>query len=362
MSWWQIYLSAWVAALGCSIVSTILFCRLGSRLGFLDHPRTEEHKQHCRALPKLGGPAMFTAWVLVLLAGLLGGWGLRQTGLDWAVLEYIPGVWRKIGQLLVVAAGAGGMLLLGLMDDWRALRPSWKMAVQLLICGLVAAFGLRITLFIPLPLVNWGVSVLWLLLIVNAVNIFDNMDGMAGGCGVAAAFLFFLIAALQEQYFVALLSGVTGGAVLGFLFFNWPPARIFMGDSGSHFIGYLLAVLGILTTYYSPLTEGTPAALLIPLLILALPIFDFFAVIFLRLRQGTPIYQADNQHLSHRLIMTGLSQRGAAWAVNLLGLAIGAGAVPLLWLPGRLAAVVFIQAGAMLALVTILHTAKYGNC
>ena len=301
---------------------------------------------------------MFAGWLSLLVAGLLVLWSIQWLELDWSVLEYYDGVRKRGGQLLIIAAGAAGMLILGLLDDFRVLRPAWKLAVQALICGAVAAFGPRITLFVPLPWFNWLITFLWMLTVVNAVNIFDNMDGMAGGCGVAASFLFFLVAGLQEQYFVALLSALTGGVALGFLIFNWPPAKIFMGDSGSHFLGYMLAVLGVLTTYYSPMAAGTPAALLIPLLILALPLFDLVAVIYLRLRQGVPIYQGDNQHISHRLQMAGLSPAGVAWSVNLLGLALGAGAIPLLWLPARLATVALVQAGAMLALITVLHTAR----
>ncbi len=355
MTWWTVYLAVWLAATLAGLALTACFRRWASTLGFLDRPGAETHKRHARSIPLLGGPAMFLAMSAVLFGGLLLAAGLFRGNAETRIAPHLPGAMASLGRLAIIVGGAGAMLILGLVDDRRPLRASHKIIVQIAICGLVAAFGVRITAFIPHPLVNWLITLFWMLLVVNAINIFDNMDGMAGGCGLTAALLFFLIAALQEQYFVALLAAALGGSVLGFLYFNWPPARIFMGDSGSHFLGYMLAVLGALTTYYSPTRANTSAALLIPLLILALPIFDLFAVVLLRLRQGTPIYQGDNQHISHRFRMLGLSRGQTAAVVHLLGLAVGAGALPLLWLPARAAVVVFLQAGAMLALVSILH-------
>lgn len=361
MTWLYVYIIVWISSIILSFGFTQFCKKIGTKTGFLDHPGQEKHKRHTRSVPKLGGIAIFITVYIILIGGLITGWSLHLLQIDWRILSYWPGVQSLGGRLTVIIVGGAAIVALGLFDDWRPLRASHKLAVQILICGFVAAFGTNITFFIPYPAVNWAITVGWMILVINAINIFDNMDGLAGGCAFTASLLFFLISGLEEQYFVAVLSAALAGASLGFLFHNWPPASIFLGDSGSHFLGYMLAVIGSLTTYYSPGNEGTAAALLIPPLILAVPIFDLGAVIYLRLRQGTPVFSGDNQHISHRFSLLGLNPARTAWAVNLLGLALGAGAIPLLWLPARFAVVIFIQAGAILALISIVHTIAIKN-
>jgi UDP-GlcNAc:undecaprenyl-phosphate GlcNAc-1-phosphate transferase len=148
---------------------------------------------------------------------------------------------------------------------------------------------------------------------------------------------------------------VTCGSACGFLLHNRPPASIFMGDGGSHFLGYLLAVLGALTTFYLPEESLTPAPILTPLLILGLPIFDAVAVVLLRLKQGRPIYVGDNAHISHRFAWLGLSRPKAVLLACLLALTSGCGAMALLWLPPVGVLIVLVQAAATFAIVSVIQ-------
>jgi UDP-GlcNAc:undecaprenyl-phosphate GlcNAc-1-phosphate transferase len=283
------------------------------------------------------------------------------------VATLLPGVAAVGGRLGVIVAAALALVLLGMADDRCRLGAGTKLLGQVVVAAAVAAWGVRITFFCPIPLVTWTVTAFWLLLIINAINFLDNMDGLAAGTGAIAALLFAFVAGLREQHFVALLSAVTCGSACGFLVFNRPPASIFMGDAGSHLLGFLLAVIGALTTFYAPgetlagPMSQTHAPVLIPLLVLAIPIFDLAAVVFIRARQHRPVYVGDHQHISHRFEGMGLSRPQSVLQVHLLGLAIGAGAVLLLWLPLTGVLVVLLQAAAMITLVTLLHTRRFGG-
>ena len=171
-------------------------------------------------------------------------------------------------------------------------------------------------LFVPSPLFLYGITILWLLTVINAFNFMDNMNGLCTGLGAIGAYHFAMIAATDNQYLVALIAFLTFGALLGFLPYNFPRARAFLGDAGSHLVGYLLAVLAILPHFY---TERHPRrwAVLIPLLVLAVPLADMVWVVLLRWRIGQPFYQGDTNHLSHRLVRRGLTPAQAVvliWA------------------------------------------------
>ena len=169
-----------------------------------------------------------------------------------AVPLLLYGVHRRLLELAAILAGAVGMLLVGLLDDKYELRPRTKFAGQFLIAFLVAASGARITLFVPSVLFSYAVTVLWILTVINALNFMDNMNGLCGGLGAIGAWCFGVLAAGQGRYLVALIAFLTCGALLGFLPYNFPRAQAFLGDGGSHLVGYLLAVLAILPHFYTP--------------------------------------------------------------------------------------------------------------
>jgi UDP-GlcNAc:undecaprenyl-phosphate GlcNAc-1-phosphate transferase len=218
----------------------------------------------------------------------------------------------------------------------------------------VALAGMRVTLFIHNRFVSFALTVLWILTITNAMNFLDNMDGLCAGVGLICALLFGFIAAIQRQYFVCLIALTLAGALTGFLPHNFKPATIFLGDAGSHFIGFMLSVLPILGTFYRP---GTPTYLpvLIPLLVLAVPLFDLVMVMWIRRRRRQPLYRGDVNHISHRLVRLGLPQSWAVTLIYLITLTLGLGATVLLWSNLTAALLIIVQAIGILAIVTLLE-------
>jgi UDP-GlcNAc:undecaprenyl-phosphate GlcNAc-1-phosphate transferase len=192
----------------------------------------------------------------------------------------------------------------------------------------VAAAGVRITLFVPSLLFSYVITIFWILTVVNAFNFVDNMNGLCTGFGIVASLYFLIIAAGTGQYLVALIASLMVGALLGFLPYNFPRAKAFLGDSGSHLVGYLLAILAILPHFYTRHHPRVPAVLS-PLLILAVPLGDLLWVVCARWHAGRPFYLGDTNHFSHRLVQRGLTP---VRAVLLLWLVAGAvGALALLW-------------------------------
>jgi UDP-GlcNAc:undecaprenyl-phosphate GlcNAc-1-phosphate transferase len=219
-----------------------------------------------------------------------------------------------------------------------------------------AAGGLRVTLFIPVPALQWVLTVLWLVTVMNALNFLDNMDGLCAGVGAICALIFGGIALAHQQTLAATLAAATAGALVGFLPWNFPHARVFLGDSGSHFTGFMLGALAMLPDYYvHQQPSPTQLPVLIPVIVLALPVFDLVVVTWSRWRRGAPIHIGDANHLSHRLVQLGLSRSGAVLVLYALTLVLGLGAVELLWAPQWAAALVIVQTLGVLAIVMSLE-------
>ncbi len=295
------------------------------RTGLVDDPG--HRKIHDAPIPLAGGLAVLTGLLLPLLAGALA----LQLGLFPAgAVEKISYGFEKRGlQLAAILAGALGMVLLGWLDDKHELRAGPKFAAQVGIALLVALAGVRIKLFpeSPLsPVLSCGVTVLWMLTVFTAVNIMDNMNGLCAGLGAIGAAAFGATAAMQGQYLVASLALLAAGALSGFLPFNYPKASAFLGDSGSHLTGFLLAVLAILPHFYTA-QNPRPLAVLAPLLVLAVPLADMVCVMWIRWRAGKPVWEGDTNHLSHRLVRRGLGKPQAVAVILGLHAVAGAAAV-----------------------------------
>jgi UDP-GlcNAc:undecaprenyl-phosphate GlcNAc-1-phosphate transferase len=218
--------------------------------------------------------------------------------------------------------GALGMVYLGWLDDEQDLRPSTKLVGQALIAMMTAVSGVRVQV-LPYVFFVYPVTLLWILTVTNSMNFMDNMNGLCGGLSVICSVLLGAAAALLGQYLVASIAFLVAGAALGFLPHNYPHAKAFLGDSGSHLLGFLLAVLAILPHFQGPKFPRY-WTLCIPLLILAVPLGDLAWVVVLRWRRGQPFYLGDTNHLSHRLERRGLSRPGAVAVIWLLAALTGA--------------------------------------
>lgn len=316
-------LSAYIPALLCALVTTALsvpFWRAWCvRTGHVDDPGNR--KIHSAPVPLAGGLAVFTGMAATVLAGVLAvRLGLFEHGAS-RLLDY--GLGRRVVPLLAILGGALGMVLLGWLDDRHELKAGPKFAGQAVIALLVAAAGVRITLFVPSVVFSYTVTVLWLLTVTNAFNFMDNMNGLCAGTGAIAAGWFAVMAARHGQYLVALLALLVCGALAGYLPFNFPKATVFLGDAGSHLVGFLLGVLAILPHFY---TAKNPArlAVLTPLLVLAVPLLDLAGVVVMRTAAGKPFWIGDTNHASHRLVRAGLTKVEAVLALWAAGVIFGA--------------------------------------
>ena len=318
----NVYLLAVASGFVVALLSLPLWRRWCVHTGLVDDPG--HRKIHHEPVPLAGGLAVMTGLLAPLLGAIfLALWNWTTAPVDPNTIVWMRyGFHRRLPELLGIFGGAFGMLVLGWLDDKHELSPGRKFLGQLLIALLVAASGVRITLFVPNLLFSYAVTVLWILTIINALNFMDNMNGLCAGLGAIAAWNFAVIASADGQYLVALIAFLTCGSLLGFLPHNYPTAKAFLGDSGSHLTGYLLAVVAILPHFHTP-DNPHPLAVLKPLLVLGVPLVDLAQVVIYRWRIGQPVYVGDNNHLSHRLVRTGLSRSLAVALLWLAGALIG---------------------------------------
>jgi UDP-GlcNAc:undecaprenyl-phosphate GlcNAc-1-phosphate transferase len=251
-------------------------------------------------------------------------WNHSDAGITERLLSH--GLTQRKIQLAAIVLGGLIIVVLGALDDRFELRPIVKFGGQFMVALLLAAAKVRITLFVPHPVFSYAVTILWILTVINAFNFMDNMNGLCAGLGAVSAWFFAEIAAMEGQYLVAILGLLVCGALLGFLPHNFPKATAFLGDAGSHLVGYLLAVMAILPHFYNR-QNPRPWAVLTPLLVLAVPLADLIWVVILRWHMGKPFYIGDNNHLSHRLVRRGYSRPSAVLLIWLLATALGSLAV-----------------------------------
>ena len=354
MTWLLPPLLLWGAATLLVALLMPLFRQGACAWGLLDRPRSEGHKNHAQATPVVGGAAMGTVWFLLLAVCLLGALLLPHPPPP-PPAETPPALAPPPRPLAPVGPWAPALAGPGLLDDRKPLSAKTKLYFQLGTALLTALLGPRILVGIVPLWLSWLLTTLWIATVVNAMNFFDNMNGLAGGVATIAFAFLFTISTLRGQHFVSAFNALSGGVALGFLLHNFPRAKVFMGDCGSHFLGYLLAVSCILTTFYHH--ENTPSllALAIPLLVLAVPLLDAITVVLLRLRLHKPIYVGDNRHLSHRFLVLGLSRTQPVLAIWLLSLLAGTGALSLLWTPPMAALLILAQMAAMVTLILLIQ-------
>jgi UDP-GlcNAc:undecaprenyl-phosphate GlcNAc-1-phosphate transferase len=247
------------------------------------------------------------------------------------------------------------IMLMGLADDRWSLDWRLRLGVQVLCAAVLAATGIRVTLFGPFtnPVLGGIVTVLWIVGLTNAFNMLDNMDSLAASVGVIAALLFSAGQVAVGTLFAPAVLLIVVGALLGFLVHNFPPARLFMGDAGSNFLGFLLGVMTVVGAFTRDLYS--PYSVLAPLLVMAVPLYDMTSVVLIRLREGRSPFQGDRRHFSHRLVARGLTPLQAVLTIDLVTLAGGLGALLLHRLDGVGAGVVLAQTFCLLGVVAILE-------
>ncbi len=352
-------------ALGCILISaaaTAIVKTVARRLAFVDEPRADTI--HKVLTPLGGGIAIFVAVWLPIAAGMAVVIACEGGGcpswLPESVFKHFRGALSKTLELSLLFLSSAVVLLLGLLDDISPLKPLPKFLVELVVAGALAAFGFRVTIFVGeaewwSAAVCGAVSALWIVGMTNSVNLLDNMDGFAASVVAVVSLVFGLIALETGQLFIALFLFAMLGAVLGFLPFNYPPAGIFMGDAGSLFLGFMLSVLTVLFTFYDQESRRTVQTFFTPFLVLAVPLYDTASVVYLRLKEGRPLFQGDTRHFSHRLAAMGLGQRGALFASVVLTFFCGLSAMLLYHVPADVAVIVFVQVGAVIALLVALE-------
>lgn len=321
-------------SLGISLPLTALMVRLGHRLGALDSPGVPGQIKTRRPVPNTGGVAIFWAIALPMLAALAAAWWADPAIIDRlrpGAAAHLPGA-RAQTPLALLLLGALLLLhVLGLIDDRRPMGPSIKLAVMAAPAAAIPIAFPDTRLLTALdhyaggPWLSIAATVLWFLIVTNAMNFMDNMDGLSAGVAAVAGGCFLAAALLNEQWFVSACLAMLVGACLGFLAFNFPRrggAKIFMGDGGSLVLGFLLAFLTVRTTYFAGASSDDPTTpariasgawygVFMPLAVLAVPIYDFISVVVIRLSQGRSPFVGDQQHLSHRLVHHGLSKPAA---------------------------------------------------
>jgi UDP-GlcNAc:undecaprenyl-phosphate GlcNAc-1-phosphate transferase len=313
------FIAAFAGASATSLLALPLWRKWCLCTNLVDDPG--HRKTHNTPVPLAGGFAVLSGILLPLATGAillkLGIVKISAAGL------IVHGIDRRAIELAVLALGAVAITILGWLDDKHELKALPKFIGQILIAIAVAAACKRITLFVNSEIFSYAITILWLLAVINAFNFMDNMNGLCAGLGAIGAFIFAMIAATNGEYLVAITGFLMCGALVGFLPWNFPNARAFLGDAGSHLVGYLLAVMAILPHFYTK-QNPRPLAVLAPLLVLAIPLLDLAQVSLFRTLNKKPFWIGDTNHLSHRLVRLGMSRTRAVLLLWLVAAVIGA--------------------------------------
>lgn len=355
---WAIVIAI-VTSFVLSFLATPVTRRIAHRFGMLDTPG--RHKAHAGPVPLLGGCGIFMAILMPSLLGIAVARVWAAHGVpDWVpqdIAIHIPGLASRASMALGILGGAFVLHLVGIIDDRKNLGPILKLIAQVGVAvTVVLVWDVRI-LTVAGSAISVIVTVLWIVAITNAFNFLDNMDGLATGVAAICAAALLGASAGVGQLFVSAWLCLILGATLGYLPFNFPPARTFMGDAGSLVLGYLLAVVSCLTTYTQPGQAYYAYGIFVPLVVMAVPLYDMASVITLRIRERRSPMVGDRRHFSHRLVRRGMSVRVALLTIYLCTGATAIGASLLPYVTTTAAAVlVFIQAMAILLIIALLES------
>jgi len=348
-----------LAAFTVSMLLTAASKRLAIKKGLLAHPKDDRF--HKKIVPMGGGIAIFctiSLFCLVVIAFIKTLVHDSTTSLFGRDFEtYIEGFSNRTYELFIILGGSAALFILGLWDDIKNLKPLPKLIVEFIIAFTVAYFAdARMEFFIENKIYTSFLSSIWIVLIINVFNFLDNMDGASAGIATVVSLIIFIVATLSAQAFVAGFAILLAGTLTGFLIYNFYPASIFMGDAGSLLIGFFISILTLKTTYFNETEDTRWYIVLMPLIILAIPLYDFISVTAIRLHQGKSPFAGDTQHFSHRLRKRGLNEVQSVLMLYLATITTGLGAIVLkesVWPYGLL---VFIQTVMVLAIIAVLES------
>ena len=352
-----VYIFAFSFLLSLATVKASRF--VAFKFNVVDHP--SDRKMHNSAQPLLGGLGIFSALIITLLVNYYGVLTIHSLYLHETfpalqnVFLHIPGMKSVEKTIWGIILGGLFVFFIGLYDDKYGLSAKLKFLLEVLLAFCVVHFfDIKITLFVHNQIFSYVITILWIVGITNSFNLLDNMDGLSAGVALVSASVFFLAALAAGQLFIGLFLIAFIGVLIGFLRYNFPPSSIFMGDAGSLTIGFILAVLTILGTYYIKGT-ATLYPIFMPVLILGVPIFDTFSVIVIRIKHGESIFKADKNHFSHRLLRLGMTQKGVALFIYLVTFCVAVNAIllPLLTEIGVL--IIAIQTVCMLSIIALFE-------
>ncbi|MDD5644824.1 MAG: MraY family glycosyltransferase [bacterium] len=307
---------------------TVICRKAALKTGFVDNPSSR--KIHPRKVPLLGGLSIFLNIFLITAASVIFvAVNTRYAFVKNMNAYFLPnyaGMTAKLPQLAGIFLGGLLIVLAGLYDDKYDLKPFPKIILQLAAATIPVAAGIRISLFLGNTALSALFTYIWFFLIINAFNLLDNSDGLSAGVALISTAVFTVISFLSKELFISSMLFIFAGTLTGFLFFNFHKASIFMGDAGSMFLGYMLAVFTTLGTYYTP-DSKTLFPILMPILVLAVPLYDTFSVIIVRIYKGISIFAADKNHFSHRLMRLGFSYRASIIFIYIICLCTGIAAI-----------------------------------
>src|SRR5262245_35005238 len=350
-----------------ALVATYIVRHNAARFGLIDLP--SERKVHTTPTPRGGGLAVWFGVIATFAAAQLVLWYATRSSSAASFVpafaqSHLPGIWSQSGKLWILLAAGTALMLLGLADDRGGLPWQLRLLAEFILASVCvwAIPNLRLTAFIPVPLLTSALSVLWIVALINSFNMLDNMDGLSAGVAAIAAGILATVMLLapdpdtqQPQLFVAGLLLVLVGSLLGFLWHNRPPAKIFMGDSGAYFIGFMIAAATLLASYTG--YQGTQRhAILAPLCVMAVPLYDMTTVVLIRLARGKSPFAADKNHFSHRLVDLGLTKPQAVLTVYLTTATCGLGALLLHRVDATGAVLIILLIGCVLGLIAILES------
>ena len=290
------FIPVMIVGFGAALCLTPLTRQIAMRLGVTAAPNTRNI--HSRHVPLMGGAAIYLAFVL-------------------SVLLFSPP--NHLVELGAIVAGATMLALIGYLDDRRHLSPRVRLLVMTVAAAVAALSGVQIRLF-GTPFIDIPLTLFWIVALINAVNWIDNMDGLAAGAAAITSGFFLLLALSQGQILVSMLAAAIFGSAFGFLIYNFNPSSTFMGDMGAYTLGFVLAILAIKLKFAA---QPLNVTWMVPVFVLALPVLDINLAIFTRLIERRPLMLAAKDHVSHRLLRLGLTQRQTLALLYLFCIAYG---------------------------------------